>query len=497
MLFMILAGSLFADPQWNYSLTMLDSLDIPNYQAKFVESDSLISYYAVENEGQNLVFKTWTISSTGIISTINSFHNASNIHNFQPSADPYLLKWEKNFGKTALSIYNYDSPLCVFVFNENYSLLLYKEFTGVGLHSIWILSSDYLLLRKSNCLIKLNIESNTQDSLSFAGEQISFKILDNGLFIVSCRYSPYSTFWYLVNSSLETIDSLDISENYNYNLLDFTTSELKRYYDDYFLTAMDCIFQHYLLYFTISNNSLILNDYLVYDESQVVFLQNPLPLSNNFVIAYGPFENMLSGWHIVNNSLDNIGMIYFTDVNTFTRFNSGVAILLGLNEQKVLKLFDSNLNEYQNSGVTFTINQNSVNDIYEIDNNKTSIFLHRKCYNNGNYASKLYICRIDSVNAINNYNIPIPESKITSYPNPFKDFVQIKYNSPNYSEIEAAIFNIKGQKVRDFKNSSKLKEFSVKWDGNDNNNCKVSSGIYFIKIKANNQIVTHKLLLIK
>ncbi|MCF7792817.1 MAG: S8 family serine peptidase [Candidatus Cloacimonetes bacterium] len=114
-------------------------------------------------------------------------------------------------------------------------------------------------------------------------------------------------------------------------------------------------------------------------------------------------------------------------------------------------------------------------------------------------------------------NIPESQIHITNYPNPFNPSTTISFSvtqSSVFATIE--IFNLKGQKVKTFtfpsgslaKREGKSHpepvegygtspSYSVVWNGTDNNNKPVSSGIYFARLQAGNQIFTRKMVLMK
>lgn len=84
-------------------------------------------------------------------------------------------------------------------------------------------------------------------------------------------------------------------------------------------------------------------------------------------------------------------------------------------------------------------------------------------------------------------NEVIPTSNIImyNYPNPFNPTTTISYNLAEDNNIELSIFNLKGQKVKQLVNGFfPAGQHSVVWNGTDQNNKPVSSGIYLYKLKA-------------
>ncbi len=85
-----------------------------------------------------------------------------------------------------------------------------------------------------------------------------------------------------------------------------------------------------------------------------------------------------------------------------------------------------------------------------------------------------------------------------NYPNPFNPTTTINYSLKENSKVSLNIYNIKGQKVKQLVNELlSTDEYSVIWNGKDNNGKSISSGIYFYKLKAGGYEQTKKMLLLK
>jgi hypothetical protein len=79
-----------------------------------------------------------------------------------------------------------------------------------------------------------------------------------------------------------------------------------------------------------------------------------------------------------------------------------------------------------------------------------------------------------------------------NYPNPFNPSTKIKIGLPTASEYTLTIYNVSGQKVREFTGSADAGFVTVEWEASA-----FASGIYFYKLKAGNFASTKKMLLLK
>ena len=101
----------------------------------------------------------------------------------------------------------------------------------------------------------------------------------------------------------------------------------------------------------------------------------------------------------------------------------------------------------------------------------------------------------------------IQETPITfkSYPNPFRVYTKngkatftISLNIPKTQKVNVSIYNMKGQKIKTLitKNLNAGKQ-NIVWNGTDRNNKEVKSGLYFYKIKTENERIIKKFILLR
>lgn len=89
-------------------------------------------------------------------------------------------------------------------------------------------------------------------------------------------------------------------------------------------------------------------------------------------------------------------------------------------------------------------------------------------------------------------------SACKNYPNPFNPSTTIAFNLVKDKNVEINIYNLRGQKVKKLLNTKLTKgQHFIQWIGDNQANKRVASGIYFYEIKAGNQKLVNKMLLLK
>jgi flagellar hook assembly protein FlgD len=102
--------------------------------------------------------------------------------------------------------------------------------------------------------------------------------------------------------------------------------------------------------------------------------------------------------------------------------------------------------------------------------------------------------------SVNDDNIYYPNDyKLTNYPNPFNPNTTIEFLIKEDSNVSISIFNTKGQVVKNLVNKFYTNgNHSIEWNGVDENNNQVSSGIYYYSLCINgNTKVVKKCILLK
>lgn len=94
-------------------------------------------------------------------------------------------------------------------------------------------------------------------------------------------------------------------------------------------------------------------------------------------------------------------------------------------------------------------------------------------------------------------NLP-PMLLAHNYPNPFNPSTTIQFGLTDSSPVELSVYNLSGQKISIlFKGNLDAGYHEANWNGKDQQGKPVSSGIYIYQLKAGDQRIVKKMMLIK
>ena len=122
---------------------------------------------------------------------------------------------------------------------------------------------------------------------------------------------------------------------------------------------------------------------------------------------------------------------------------------------------------------------------------------------NGISSGSAYVFQNDSLpSVIADFEAnPLETKLIGNFPNPFNTTTTISFylTAENREDAEIVIYNIKGQQIKTFPVilSGVKGQYLVVWDGTNENNQAVSSGIYFYRIQTGDYTETKKCFLLK
>lgn len=87
---------------------------------------------------------------------------------------------------------------------------------------------------------------------------------------------------------------------------------------------------------------------------------------------------------------------------------------------------------------------------------------------------------------------------LTNYPNPFNPATTIRYEVAPAQDVSLAIFDVNGGLVRTLETGVKSEGVHEKmWDGRDNRDRPVASGVYYARLVSQQQTLTRKIVLLK
>lgn len=121
--------------------------------------------------------------------------------------------------------------------------------------------------------------------------------------------------------------------------------------------------------------------------------------------------------------------------------------------------------------------------LYYMQQDEVQVFLHQ-------ILPQLYPAIITA----NDDNVVSEAIHVNCYPNPFRDKLNINLGSISKQPVRISLFNIKGQKIREW-NSVKAQELT--WDGKDSKGQVVGTGMYFLKAETSKESTFKKVLKIR
>ncbi|MFH1197122.1 MAG: T9SS type A sorting domain-containing protein [bacterium] len=106
----------------------------------------------------------------------------------------------------------------------------------------------------------------------------------------------------------------------------------------------------------------------------------------------------------------------------------------------------------------------------------------------------------DHVTSVKQHENIFPESPTLNqnYPNPFNPQTMISYQLPHNQNVRITIYNGLGQKIRELVNANQQRgEHCIVWDGKNDFNKNMASGVYFYRLITTSSIITKKMIMIR
>jgi hypothetical protein len=93
---------------------------------------------------------------------------------------------------------------------------------------------------------------------------------------------------------------------------------------------------------------------------------------------------------------------------------------------------------------------------------------------------------------------PVKFELMQNYPNPFNPSTTINYNVKSESFVKLKIYDVQGELVNVLVNEVKPSgEYQINWNGSNQNNLKLPSGVYFYQIEVGQNRQSKKMVLLK
>ncbi len=103
-----------------------------------------------------------------------------------------------------------------------------------------------------------------------------------------------------------------------------------------------------------------------------------------------------------------------------------------------------------------------------------------------------------NLNEENDLSVPAQFYLNQNYPNPFNPVTTITYGLAEDSDVLIHIYNMLGQKIITLTDENQnAGNYSIQWAGVNDDGVKVTSGLYLVRIQANDFVKVRKMLMLK
>ncbi|MDP8231155.1 MAG: T9SS type A sorting domain-containing protein [Candidatus Zophobacter franzmannii] len=93
---------------------------------------------------------------------------------------------------------------------------------------------------------------------------------------------------------------------------------------------------------------------------------------------------------------------------------------------------------------------------------------------------------------------PVYTYSLSNYPNPFNPDTSISYSVKKDEKVKIQIYNIRGQRIKTIVNEKhEPGNYVIVWNGKDDNNKSISSGVYFMRMSTPSKKLTNKIMMLK
>ncbi len=127
----------------------------------------------------------------------------------------------------------------------------------------------------------------------------------------------------------------------------------------------------------------------------------------------------------------------------------------------------------------------------------TLVYMTTDCHG-GNDSATILILLNDVSDGLPGSDLPSMVALPSSFPNPFNPMTRIRFDLPQAGNIELAVYDLKGRKVKTLLSGYHAAgRFVHDWWGVDDQGRRLGSGVYFARLRAEGKVAVRKMLMIK
>jgi hypothetical protein len=94
--------------------------------------------------------------------------------------------------------------------------------------------------------------------------------------------------------------------------------------------------------------------------------------------------------------------------------------------------------------------------------------------------------------------VPVVTALMQNYPNPFNPVTTISFDMAKAGRVAINVYGVSGHLIRTLvDNNMDPGRYNIDWDGRDNNGSRVSSGVYFYRMRTADYNSTRKMILLR
>nr|MBP9583249.1 lamin tail domain-containing protein [Ignavibacterium sp.] len=253
----------------------------------------------------------------------------------------------------------------------------------------------------------------------------------------------------------------------------------------------------------IITNGIVINEFMTDNSTTIA---DPNGEFDDWIELYNPTANTftLTGKYLTDKK-DNLTKYQFTQPNLV--LNPNEFLLIWCDEQQEQQGIHTNFKLSAGGEFIALVDADGVTVIDSISfGPQTTDISFGRFPDGANNWSSLFPTpgNPNSLTSIDDKQLIPTEFRLSAYPNPFNPNTSIRYTIPNASSaarnlnIKLIVYDMLGNEITTLVNEEKpAGTYEVVWNGENNFGNKVSSGIYFVRIQANQQFKNLKLMLLK